>query len=194
MAITANQNSPFSLFSSKKDETDPYRGAIEFRNHTIVFAYGTMTILRHNVTRVEKYGVKRVYKIPMPLLLISGVFAVIALFGASSYPLSLLITILFGAIVVIGIMERRRPKLSGLTIELNSGYTYSFLNENENAIAQLYTAISDALEQGFTLKAKFEQNNIVIDKLIDKSINSHIGGNAEHINIHGADSNTTTHL
>jgi hypothetical protein len=163
---TPTQNSPLGAFAQPMSESTPYQGEIVFKKKTISF-YNTV-LLRQNITQIEKYGVKRIHRVSDPLLIFS---AIMFLVGFSSMPYTLILSLLFGFVIYLGIKERNRPKLSGLTIELSSGATHTFLSPDRKGIDDHFSTLSKSLEDGdiFAIDfrgSKFTVNNITGDRNI----------------------------
>lgn len=144
------------LFNKKKEE--PYFGKIELLNRTLCFS--DMIILRQNISYIEKYVVEKNHKVSTPLLVLS-IAVVIATFFF--LPMGLIFTFLFAIPIVIGIMERLKPQLNGLSVNLNSGYTHTFLSKDNQGITQLFTKMLNALDNGDSLTADFSKGNIEIN-------------------------------
>ena len=98
------------------------------------------------------------------LSIIASIASLIALF--SGVVEALIGLILFGLIVYYGYKERNRPKIHGLTIELNSGTTHDFLSKDKNGVDELFEAISEAVESNKPLLQtfNFEGDRIIGDK------------------------------
>jgi hypothetical protein len=166
------QNPSFGVFAQTLSEDKPYQGEIIFNKKTISF-YNTI-ILRQNITQIEKYGVTRVNRISDALL----VFSIIMFFvGFAGIPYSLMLSLVFGFVMYLGIKERNRPKLSGLTIQLSSGSAHNFLSPDRKGIDDYFIKLSQALEDGdaFSLDfrgSKFTVTNIAGDRNIIGDNNS----------------------
>lgn len=178
MATSATASPLSNVFGLAQKKEEPYIGTMIFGQRTISFA--NTSILRDNITRIEKYNLAGSYRVSLPLLIFS---IIAALIGIGLSPLGLLITMVFAIIIVIGIMERLKPKLTGLTIELNSGYTHTFLSSDKKGINRLFESIQNALENSSSLTAKWETNNIhIMNTNVTGSTGVVIGGINSNVN------------
>ncbi|MGN6435947.1 MAG: hypothetical protein ACTHMM_05410 [Agriterribacter sp.] len=145
------------LSDSPTEGNTAYKGDIYFKERTVVFS-GT-TILLKNVAKFELYGYKRTNKISGIALILSIVVAVTGLIYA---PYGLIFTAVFGLISFVGIKERLRPRLYGLTIELNSGTRHLFLNEDLNGVKALFEKLSYRIEKEEPLAVSFADKSVTI--------------------------------
>lgn len=176
MANSAKSSGFFSFLSnSPKDEEEEFQGKIFFNKRTISFP-GTTLYLK-NIAKFEKYGLKYIYKVSTLSLIFSSIMAI----GGLKYaPIGLVLTLFFGLNVYVGIKERLRPKLYGLTIELNSGTTQSFLSKDTQGINALFEAVIHALENDVQIVADFGNKGVTNNyNLLGDNIGGAFGEKAE---------------
>ena len=157
MGTATTSNGILDLFSSDKGET--YKGSIEFKQRTISFT-GT-TLLLSNISKFEQYGLKYAYQITGFLLAFSIIMAIV---GLALMPYGLILTVIFGFIAFLGFRERSRPKLYGLTIQLNSGTEHTFLSKDQGGISRLFTLISNAVETNspMNFNVSFQDKRVIV--------------------------------
>ena len=148
------QNPSSGIFSQTQSEDKPYQGEIIFNRKTISF-YNTI-VLRQNITQIEKYGVTRINRISDALLAFS---AIMVLIGFASIPYTLILSLLFAFVIYLGIKERNRSKLSGLTIELSSGATHNFLSPDRKGIDDHFFYFQKHLKRVILLRWTLEGAN-----------------------------------
>lgn len=164
------KNPTLNALSSQEPENKPYQGEIVFHKKTISFR--DTVILRQNITKVEKYGVKRIYKVSDTLLVFS---VIMVLVGFISIPYTLILSFIFGFVVFTGIKERNSPKLSGITIELSSGTQHYFLSADKKGIDNQFNTLSEALENGEPFTLDFSGSTVTMTNITgDRNI---IGNN-----------------
>lgn len=153
--------SSFFQGSEEQNEKDkPFMGDITFTEKTISWA--DTTILLSNVSQFKKYGVTRIYRINTIQLIVAAVAALASFFFL---PYGLILLLPAAVILYIGIKERLRPKLYGLTIELNSGSEHYFLNTDLQSINDLFAFITEVIKKGIPFSATFTfiNNGIIGD-------------------------------
>jgi hypothetical protein len=155
-----SKSSLFQAAEEQNEKDKPFMGAITFTDKTI--SWVDTTILLGNVSQFKKYGVTRIYRITTIQLIIAGV-AALASFAFMPYGLILLVPAAF--VLYVGIKERLRSKLYGLTIELNSGSEHYFLNTDLKSINNLFEFITEVIKQGqpFSATFTFVNNGIIGD-------------------------------
>jgi len=164
------KNPSLDTISSQEPENKPYQGEIVFHKKTISFR--DTVILRQNITKVEKYGVKSVYRISDTMLVFSGIMVLV---GFTSIPYTLILSLIFGFVLFTGIKERNRPKLSGITIELSSGTQHYFLSADKKGIDNQFNALAEALENGEPFTLDFSGSTVTMTNITgDRNI---IGNN-----------------
>lgn len=158
MTNTAKSPGILNAFSgSSTEEESEYRGKVFFNKRTVVFSGTTLQL--KNIAQFEQYGVKYINKISIPLLILS---AILAVGGAIYAPYGLVLTLVFGFIVYLGVKERMRPKLYGMTIELNSGTRHYFLNKDKSGIEVLFEKLSVCIEKEEPFVVSFVDNRVTI--------------------------------
>src|SRR3954468_159566 len=98
-----------------EETSKAYEGLITFTDKTINYERGTLLI--DNVSQFQKYGYKKKYGFPIFILVI-GLIALFVSFKALDSTVGILISL---GIIGYAVWLIRKPKLYGLTIELNSG-------------------------------------------------------------------------
>lgn len=153
-------SSAAGLFSNRKEKEEVYHGLLFFKKRTMSFA-GT-TILLKNIAKFEQYNVKNTLRVPTIALIVACILAVV---GLTQAPYGLLITLVAAPVILMGILERRRPRIYGLTIELNSASRQSFLSKDEKGINELFSAISRFVEneEDVVVQASFTTNQVKVD-------------------------------
>lgn len=153
------ENGILNFLSGKlEDEEKKYKGSIVFNKKTIVFS-GTAIQLK-NVSKFEKYGIRYTNKVSTILLIVSIILALVGLYLA---PYGLILTLIFGITIYIGIKERLKPKIYGLTIQLNSGINHNFLSKDKNGINNLFDILTRSLENEETFSVSFTDNSVIIN-------------------------------
>jgi hypothetical protein len=144
-----------SLYNEQKQK--PYQGTITFTDKII--NYDDNTLLIGNVSQFSKYGFKKKYMAAIVLLTI-GTLALIAAINNASFLIALPALLL----IALGIWDIKKPKLYGLTIELNSGSRHYFFSKDLKGIERLFLDITEAIyrHSPFMMVTKFEDNRITI--------------------------------
>ena len=156
MANSVKNSGFFSFLSgSSSDEETEYQGTIYFNKRTVEFSGTTLQL--KNVSKFEQYGLKYVNKVSTIYLILS---IILALAGLKYAPYGLVLTLFFGLNAYVGIKERMRPKLYGLTIELNSGATHHFLSKDSNGIELLFGKLTKGIENEETFGFSFTDNRV----------------------------------
>ena len=145
------------FFSKLNENADkPFKGTIQFNERMI--SYEGNTLLISNVSQFQKYGYKKNYAKPVTVILIGA----IAFLVAMNADLGVLGTLASLAIVGYGVYLLMKPKLFGLTIELNSGSCHYFLSADVNGIQKLFSDITKCIKDSkhFYGEAVFQDNRV----------------------------------
>ena len=143
-----------------------YTGRLNLTNKAMSF-YGT-TILLANISKFEQYGIIRPNRISTGLMIIAGFIALIFL---RYWYWGLVFVIPAVLILYVGIRERRRPKLFGLTLNLNSGERYNLFSEDKEGIGRLYHLIGEAIHTDHPINAIMNFNPGKIEFNLGDTIN-----------------------
>lgn len=175
MTSTKNKNILTTLSGSESstNEESEYVGNVFFNKRTVVFSGTTVPI--KNISKFEQYGLKYIHKITIVHLIVS---IILAIGGAMYAPYGLILTVIFGFVIYLGVKERMRPKLYGMTIELNSGARHYFLNKDQTGIKALFEKLYRCIENEETFAVTFVENKVTIT---DSNIGV-IGDNATLVN------------
>ncbi len=165
----------------KTEKKEPYYGKFLLTPFCITF--DGISILTSNVSKFEKYGIKRDSKITIVH------WFILAFLAFAAFSVKHMIGNIAGVFcilaIVYGIWERYfKPKQHGLTIELNSGTRHYFINTDVNGINALFDLITKAIEMEGPkqILAKFEMGKVTI---------VNVGNNDGTVNI-GDDYSTNT--
>lgn len=126
--------------SSNPNHQTQYIGELELTHKTISFQGSTFALA--NVAKFDKYGVVRRNSISTIVMVIA---CIVIYYGVQHFREGFVFVAVAAVILYLGIMQRRRPKLYGVTLELNSGQRYSFFSEDGPGIQSLYAKINEAI-------------------------------------------------
>ncbi len=155
----------YDALFGKREAKKPYEGELAFNRRTIVFEdsfTGIKTSVQlRNVSKFELYGLKFINQISVLKLVIAGIVTGIGLYFYKEV-LAWPFIIICGGIVFMGIRERLRPKIYGLTIQLNSGSNHHFFSKDFVGVKNLFSAVQIALENDvpISIKATFHDNRV----------------------------------
>jgi hypothetical protein len=146
-----------SFFSKLNENADkPFKGTIRFNDRMI--SYEGNTLLTSNVSQFQKYGYKKNYAKPAIVMFIGAIAFVFAM----NANLGVLGTLASLVIIGYGVYLLMKPKLFGLTIELNSGSCHYFLSADVNGIHKLFADITKCIKESkhFYGEAVFQDNRV----------------------------------
>ncbi|HEY4109973.1 DUF6232 family protein [Puia sp.] len=136
-----------------------YTGKLTLTNKAMSF-HGT-TILLANISKFDQYGIVRTNKISMGLMIIAGILGFFAVQHLLTW--GPVVVIPAALILYLGIRERRRPNLFGLTLHLNSGERHNIISEDKEGIGRLYHLIGEAIHKDHPVSATLNFNPGRID-------------------------------
>jgi hypothetical protein len=146
-----------SIFSEFNENTKkPFEGLITFTDKMI--NYEDSTLLITNVSQFKKYGFKKNMSFPIFILVIGIIALYISIKGLENM-VAILVSL---GIIAYAIRLLLKPKLFGLTIELNSGSCHYFLSKDVQGIHSLFEQITAAIKNSkpFYSVYKFENNHV----------------------------------
>ncbi|MGE7776636.1 DUF6232 family protein [Chitinophaga sp. NPDC101104] len=150
-----------SSFHSPLAAQESYVGGFQFGKNTIT--WGGQTVLRQNISSVYIYNIQRSFKVSNAGMLLMGLGVLASLFLGKLWPI---IAIPCGLVLLYGLLERWKPRLFGVTIEMNSGSHKNIYSSDQQGIKRLYDAITVALESDEKIfHAHFGHGSIKIDNM-----------------------------
>jgi len=157
MSTTTGKGNYANLFNPQLDRKSPYVGSLSFTSRTISFL-GHILLLT-NVSKFEKYGMKYIPRITIFHMVISAIIFLVSL--KVPMPYGLILMVVFGGIILLGIKERLRPKLYGLTIELNSGTRHTIYSRDHEGIDKVFKTLLEAVNHPelYAMGGSFTFNN-----------------------------------
>lgn len=142
-------------------QPESYVGGFHFGKNTI--SWGGQTVLRQNISSVYMYNILRTFRISY---LGMAMMALGILLSFLLGRLGLIIAIPCALVLIYGILERIKPRLYGVTMELNSGSLKNVYSNDQQGIRHLYHNISEALESDIKVfEARFENGAIKIENM-----------------------------